>query len=512
MSCSCPCVEMFPFPLKRRRKEAAAPTEAPPVQVLYPGICIFLVERKMGTARRGFLASLAQKKGFRVAQEYSDAVTHVVSEQNSFPEVLRWIERKIERPLQSVEGQEPPHIVDISWFTESMSSGKPEPVEDRHRLGIVGSRVPDDKDPLSTVAPYACQRRTSITHHNAQITDALDILAKAAAFQGSEVRSLAFTRAASVLKSLPYKLQSVEEAKNLVWCGGHCQAVIQEILEDGVCHEAEALMTSEQYRCMELLTGIYGVGVRTAERWYKEGVRNLSDLENPNIKLNSDQKAGLAHYTDLNQPVTREDAERVEHMVKDALYRFVPDLKITMTGGFLRGKQQGHDVDFLITHPDEEALSGLLKKAVDWINRQGLLLYHTMKARSHVHAYKRSTHMDGHETCYAIFALPHPDTSNSESEVPGGDLTAPAARAWRAVRVDLVVAPYNEYPFALLGWTGSKHFERELRRFSWNEKKLSLNSHGLYDMEKNCSIPATSEEEIFSLLGLQYVPPPYRNA
>ncbi|XP_056427284.1 DNA-directed DNA/RNA polymerase mu [Hyla sarda] len=496
---------MLPFPIKRRRKEAAVAIDPGAPHVVFPDICIFLVERRMGAARRGFLTSLAQRKGFSVAQEYSGAVTHVVSEQNSFTDVLSWIERKTGKPMQSAEDQMSPHILDISWFTESMSSGKPVPVEATHRLGILGSQVSKDKDALSTVAPYACQRRTPLTHHNSEITEALEILGKAAAFQGSEVRNLAFSRAASVLKSLPSKLQSAEEARNLVWCGGHCQAVIQEILEDGVCHEVEALKICEQYQCMELLTGIFGVGVRTAERWYKDGVRKLRDLENPNIKLTADQRAGIEHYTDLKQPVTLQEARHVERLITDALHRFVPDLEITMTGGFRRGKQQGHDVDFLITHPSEESLNGVLKKAVDWMDSQGLLLYHHTKVRSRVLAQRRSTHMDGHETCYAIFALPSLDSMRCEAGAPG-------AHTWRAVRVDLVVTPYEEYPFALLGWTGSKHFERELRRYSWHEKNLSLNSHGLYDTQKNCSIPATSEEEIFALLGLDYVPPPYRNA
>ncbi|XP_075714689.1 DNA-directed DNA/RNA polymerase mu-like isoform X2 [Rhinoderma darwinii] len=417
---------MFPLPLKRRKREAASPTESVAPSSLFPDVRIFLVERRMGTARRGFLTSLAQRKGFSVAHEYSGDVTHVVSEQNSLTDVLSWIERKTGKPTQSPEDQESPHILDISWFTESMSLGKPVSVEARHRLGSLEPPESNEKDVLLSVAPYACQRQTPLTHHNSEITDVLEILGKAAAFQGSEARCLGFTRASSVLKSLPFKLQSTQEAKNLVWCGGHCQAVIQEILEDGRCHEAEGLQIREQYQCMELLTSIFGVGVRTAERWYKDGVRKLSDLEDPKLKLTAEQRAGIDHYSDLKQPVTREEAERVERLIKDALHGFTPDLKMTMTGGFRRGKQQGHDVDFLITHPDEGALSGVLKKVVDW--------------------------MDG------------------------------------------------------------QHFERELRRFSWHEKNLSLNSHGLYNTEKKCSIPATSEEDIFELLGLQYVPPSYRNA
>lgn len=55
-------------------------------------------------------------------------------------------------------------------------------------------------------------------------------------------------------------------------------------------------------------------------------------------------------------------------------------------------------------------------------------------------------------------------------------------------------------------------FERELRRFSRQEKGLWLNSHGLFDPEQKRVFHATSEEDVFRLLGLKYLPPEQRNA
>ena len=51
--------------------------------------------------------------------------------------------------------------------------------------------------------------------------------------------------------------------------------------------------------------------------------------------------------------------------------------------------------------------------------------------------------MDGFERTFCIFCLPSP---------PG----AAVGGARRAVRVDLVVVPVSQFPYALLGWTGSK--------------------------------------------------------
>ncbi|KAM8974678.1 DNA-directed DNA/RNA polymerase mu-like [Pelodytes ibericus] len=507
---------MLPIPLKRRKRDTPVPSSVPPSVCLFPDTCVFLVERRMGAARRSFLTSLAQRKGFCVMSEYSEAVTHVVSEQNSCSEVLTWIENHAGRPVPSVGTDGGPHLLDIIWFTESMSCGKPVEVEPRHCLGVVQPCSCEEIQLL--VPPYSCQRQTPLNHHNHVITNALEVLAEAAFFQGSDVRSLGFTRAMSTIKAVPFKLRSAEETKDLPWCGGHCKAVIEEILEDGVCREVEKIQSSEQYQVMKLLTGIFGVGVHTAERWYKEGIRKLGDLKSIEQKLTAAQQAGLRHYTDLQKPVTRKEADYVENLVTQALQRFLPDVQVTMTGGFRRGKQQGHDVDFLITHPDEGALTGLLKNAVDWLESKGLLLYHNMKRRSNAPRPIPSS-MDGHETCYTICALPTSAPKSTDHEVKTCERTGAAPHSepgtsdcWRAVRVDLVVTPYSEYPFALLGWTGSKHFERELRRYSLHEKKMSLNSHWLYDTEKKCNLPARSEEEIFSHLGLQYILPAHRNA
>uniref|UniRef100_A0A8C5P956 DNA-directed DNA/RNA polymerase mu n=1 Tax=Leptobrachium leishanense TaxID=445787 RepID=A0A8C5P956_9ANUR len=503
----------------KRKKEAAVPSNLPASECLFPDVRLFLVERRMGSARRNFLTSLAQRKGFCVMSLYSDVVTHVVAEQNSHSDVLAWIEKHEGQCVPSVNV---PHLLDVSWFTESMSSGRPVNVEPRHNLKVVLSAATEVR--CSQMPTYACHRRTPLNHHNQTITNALEILARSAFFQESDVRYLGFTRAASTLKALPYKLQSVNQAKDLPWCGGHCMIVIQEILEHGMCREVEVIKNNEHYQTMELLTGIYGVGVRTAQRWFKEGIRNLSDLKTMECKLTAEQVSGLRHCKDLQQQVTLEEAERVGQLVKDTLQRFVPDVHITMTGGFRRGKEVGHDVDFLITHPNENALSGLLEDAVGWLETQGLLLYHHLKKRKPA-LRSASSSMDSHETCYAIVALPSSSSPwntdievkkcNSEDAERIAHPESPNSlnsRTWKAVRVDLVVTPQAEHAYALLGWTGSKHFERELRRYSLREKKLSLNSHGLYDLEKSCFLPAQTEEEIFLHLGLQYLPPSDRNA
>nr|XP_045243613.1 DNA-directed DNA/RNA polymerase mu isoform X1 [Macaca fascicularis] len=496
---------------KRRRARVRSPTgdaaSSTPPSTRFPGVAIYLVEPRMGRSRRAFLTRLARSKGFRVLDACSSEATHVVMEQTSAEEAISWQERRM---TAAPPGCTPPALLDISWLTESLAAGQPVPVECRHRLEVTGPR----KGPLSPawMPTYACQRPTPLTHHNTSLSgpslqEALETLAEAAGFEGSEGRLLTFCRAASVLKALPSPVTTLSQLQGLPHLGEHSSRVVQELLELGVCKEVERVRCSERYQTMKLFTQIFGVGVRTADRWYREGLRTLDDLREQPQKLTQQQKAGLQHHRDLSTPVLRSDVDALQQAVEEAVGQALPGATVTLTGGFRRGKLQGHDVDFLITHPKEGQEAGLLPRVMRHLQDQGLILYH-----QHQHSRWESptrlaqqSHMDAFERSFCIFRLPQP---------PGaavGGSTRPCA-SWKAVRVDLVVAPISQFPFALLGWTGSKLFQRELRRFSRKEKGLWLNSHGLFDPEQKTFFHVTSEEDIFRHLGLEYLPPEQRNA
>ncbi|XP_076974078.1 DNA-directed DNA/RNA polymerase mu isoform X2 [Tamandua tetradactyla] len=491
---------------KRRRvrpgtPSGAAPSVPPPAR--FPGVAIYLVESRMGRSRRAFLTRLALSKGFSVLDAYSPEVTHVVMEQTSAAEAIAWQEHKA---ASAPPGWTYPALLDVSWFTESMAVGRPVPVEHRHHLEVTEprKRAPSPAQML----PYACQRPTPLTHHNASLSEALETLAEAAGFEGSEGRLLSFCRAASVLKALPSPITALSQLQGLPHFGAHSSRVVQEVLEYGACEEVERVRCSERYQTMKLFTQIFGVGVKTADQWYREGLRTLDDLRKQPQKLTQQQKIGLQHHQDLATPVQQEEAQALQQLVEAAVQQALPGATVTLTGGFRRGKLQGHDVDFLLTHPQEGQEAGLLPRVMHHLQNQGLILYHLYQ-HSHfgdpTRKVRQSHTMDFFERNFCIFRLPLPP----EAAVGGFQRHC---GAWKAVRVDLVVTPISQFPFALLGWTGSKHFERELRCFSRREKGLCLSSHALFDLKQEEFLPAASEEDIFRHLGLKYLPPEQRNA
>ncbi|XP_029371160.1 DNA-directed DNA/RNA polymerase mu isoform X2 [Echeneis naucrates] len=488
------------LPLKRRRVSSSdfGHRNDPTAGNTFPQFVFFLLERKMGASRRTFLSQLGRRKGFTVQEAFSENVTHIISENNSGEDVMAWLDsrgRDKDRTL--------PHLLDVSWYTESIRAGRPVQILDRHKLQEHQAAAAEVQ--MFSVPSYACQRRTTLENHNAVLTDALSLLAENAELSDQEGRGVAFRRAAAVLKALPGPVTGLTQLRGLPCLGEHSLRVIKDILENGASDEVESTRQSEHFKALKVLTGIFGVGPKTAERWIREGIHSLIQLRESGHTLNRAQQAGLLHYDDLNRPVTRAEADAITEVVVRAVVAVAPGAEVTLTGGFRRGKLTGHDVDFLITHPEEGREEGLMSKVVSWLRSQGFLLYEKTTRNSYLESTegpaRPASNMDRFERCLTIFKL-------DEDQRPGSEET----KLWRAVRVDLVVSPISQFAFALLGWTGSKLFERELRRWAGHEKAMSLSSHALYDNNQSRYHRATSEEEIFAHLGLEFVPPSERNA
>lgn len=112
----------------------------------------------------------------------------------------------------------------------------------------------------------------------------------------------------------------------------------------------------------QLLTGIFGVGAKTADRWIRMGIYDLHQLQFSGQTLNEAQQAGLClclsfvsalgsrawsqlwihplvgleHYGDLNQPVTKAEADAVGEIVRKVVLSVLPGAQLTLIGGFRR--------------------------------------------------------------------------------------------------------------------------------------------------------------------------------
>ena len=87
-----------------------------------------------------------------------------------------------------------------------------------------------------------------------------------------------------------------------------------------------------------------------------------------------------------------------------------------------------------------------------------------------------------------------------------------------ARRIDMKVYPKEQFPFALLYFTGSAHLNRSMRLFA-DKKGYTLSDHGLIPtvkaggskVSRGIAIPCKTEEDIFKALGLPFKTPAERD-
>lgn len=100
-------------------------------------------------------------------------------------------------------------------------------------------------------------------------------------------------------------------------------------------------------------------------------------------------------------------------------------------------------------------------------------------------------------------------------EVLGKGETKSSVRTASGRQVDLRIVRPDQFSAALLYFTGSKEHNVRLRQRA-RERKMALNEYGLFHLDKdgdtdfNQPVEAGSEEEIYGMLGLRFIPPELR--
>uniref|UniRef100_A0AAV2JJU1 DNA-directed DNA polymerase X domain-containing protein n=1 Tax=Knipowitschia caucasica TaxID=637954 RepID=A0AAV2JJU1_KNICA len=181
-------------------------------------------------------------------------------------------------------------------------------------------------------------------------TDALEVLAEHWELSGRQDQSVGIRRAASVLKSLSWTIESLSSTESLPCVGGRPRRLIQEILQYGRSSEVEKILADERYQTLKLFTSVFGVGAKTADKWFQRGLRTLPQIQtHPGIQLTRMQRHGFLHHQHLCRGLSSDEARAVEALIGETVRCVDPNARITLTGGFRRGKEFGHDVDFIVT-------------------------------------------------------------------------------------------------------------------------------------------------------------------
>ncbi|KAL5723590.1 DNA-directed DNA polymerase [Ranunculus cassubicifolius] len=328
---------------------------------------------------------------------------------------------------------------------------------------------------------------------NKNITDIFGKLINIYRALGEDRRSFSYYKAIPVIEKLPFKIESVDQVKDLPTIGKSMQDHIHEIVTTGKLSKLEHFENDEKVKAISLFGEVWGVGPATAQKLYEKGHRSLDDLKNED-SLTKSQMLGLKYFEDIKTRIPRHEVQDMERLLQKAGEDLLPGVEILCGGSFRRGKATCGDLDIIITHPDGKSHKGFLTRFVKHLKdikflREDLIF---------------STHSEegtdsGVDTYFGLCTY------------PGQELRH---------RIDFKVYPRSIYAFGLIAWTGNDVLNRRLRIIA-DSKGYRLDDTGLFlatqssggkrGSKSSISLSFKTEKEVFDFLGFPYLEPQERN-
>lgn len=276
-------------------------------------------------------------------------------------------------------------------------------------------------------------------------------------------RAKTFNQAANAISEHRESITSGAQARrNIKGVGESVQTVIDEFLSTGTSTrllELEAKF-ADRKSTIDLFRSIYGIGPVAAVKFYNQGFRTLEDLWTRG-NLNDAQKEGIIWREHIALRIPRDEM----HVIREAIAAILDPygIKWDIAGSYRRQKLASGDVDMLVQERPDLNMEGLLMLL------QPLLV---------------SKLASGPTKFMGMLRL---------------------SDAYNAHRIDIRVIEPSKYAAALMYFTGSQRFNI-LMRLRANEFGWELSEYGL----QNNPAPITSEEDIFNLLRVRYMPPDAR--
>jgi DNA polymerase beta len=301
---------------------------------------------------------------------------------------------------------------------------------------------------------------------NEKFIELMEKLADIMLKQGEPFRARAYQKAQETIMAYPNDILSPNDLKGKPGIGETIMEKLNEYVQTGTLKVIER----EKNNPVNILADVYGIGPKKAKDLVEKGITSISQLRENQHLLNDVQKVGLKYYEDILKRIPRSEIEDYKAIFGKA-FPTGTDGKMEIVGSYRRGAQSSGDIDVIITSKSP----AIFTTFVDNLIKEKVIL----------HVLSR-----GPTKCLVITKIPSSD----------------AAR-----RVDFLYTTPEEFPFAILYFTGSKIFNTVMRHVAL-EKGYTMNEHGIYKMEakkKGEKVDRTfnNEEDIFKFLGLEYKSP-----
>lgn len=288
--------------------------------------------------------------------------------------------------------------------------------------------------------------------------------------RGRNWSAIKHKQAAEIIMKHTTPITSYEQALKLDNVGKGIALKIKEFLETGELKEFLKLnkVEIEKQKALEIFTDIWGVGLATAQIWFKDGMKTLEDVrQNDKLHLTKQQQLGLTYYEDMKIPMARNEIEHIGDILTDAMNEVSFDMELHIVGSFRREQNPNHtskDIDVLITcdHNPSKDNQNVLVGMIDKLSESmGVEIYSL-----------------GESSFIGLI------------EIDG---------IYR--HVDIWIATGDEIYFAKVAHTNSKSMNINIRKLA-AKKGLKLNEKGLFD-GRGKLIKVKSEREIFDKFGIE---------
>jgi len=277
--------------------------------------------------------------------------------------------------------------------------------------------------------------------------------------------------ALSIITKYPNKitLDNLDTFSQLNGIGKGTIERIKEILNKGHLVELENMtFDTKESKISEKLEDVIGIGKSKATELINMGVRSVKDLKdkikNNEIKISDTIKTGLKYHGVYHENIPRNEIDQIKKFITkivDKKYIF------SICGSYRRGKDMSNDIDILFTMKEKNSNNNL-KIIIDELNDKGFLVDSLTK---------------NNKTKYMGFC------KYKDNPIR---------------RIDIRFVKYESFYSALLYFTGSGDFNRNMRSIA-KKQGYKLSEYGL--MKDNKIEKVSSEKDIFTILGMSYVEP-----
>lgn len=283
-----------------------------------------------------------------------------------------------------------------------------------------------------------------------------------------------YKKVISIIDNLNFEitLNNLDKLKSIKYIGSHAIKRIQEILKECNLNKSFNNMGDIYNKQIEIskLMDIHGIGLVNANKLYNEGIR-YNNIDNHLDKLTEEQQVGVKYREEIKNRIPRKEIDKYNIKLKKLLKEFNSNILFEICGSYRRGKSDSGDIDILLTTDDNNVK---LQDIVNYLSKRKLLIDHLT--------------LHGNKKYMGI-----------------GRLTLKSMPR----RIDIRLISKHSYNYALLYFTGSDNTNKYMREIA-KQKNMKLSEYSLVDNKTKKEFIVSSEEEIFKLLGIDYISPKER--